>query len=112
MSPATYEGCEKIYNQLQTFKPAMQEAFLVVQKQMNQVNLKKVEIQITPEENKVLDDSLKKLNKNYDYIKKILLEISKPLTKLLDEYKLEKCYSSLIRCIEYCHTEKVIYDAI
>ncbi len=69
---------------------------------MNQANLKKVEIQITPEESKALDETIKKLYKNHGYIQKILQEISKPLTKLLDEYKLEKCYSSLIRCIEFC----------
>jgi len=71
-----------------------------------------VEIQITPDELHSLEDALVLAQKNVTYITRILNEINKPLTNLLDEYQLEKCYSSLIRCIEYCETEKLIVDAI
>ena len=93
-------------------KPALFEALKIAQEQIKQIKLKKVEIQITPEELQALDEASAKSQKNVNYITRILSEISKPLTNLLDEYQLEKCYSSLIRCIEYCQTEKLLIDAI
>jgi len=89
----------------------MQEALLYIQEQVNQIKMKRLEIQLTTEETLHLEENLKKCHKNMGYIQKILTEISKPLTKLLDEYKLEKCHSSLIRCIDYCKGEKTILDA-
>lgn len=89
----------------------MQEALLYIQEQINQIKMKRLEIQLTSDETLHLEENLKKGQKNLGYIQKILTEISKPLTKLLDEYKLEKCHSSLIRCIDYCKGEKAILEA-
>jgi hypothetical protein len=41
----------------------MQEAVLVINEQITHFNLKKIEIQITPEEGRAIDETLKRLQK-------------------------------------------------
>ncbi len=69
---------------------------------------KKFEIQIQEDEEKKINEALDKKEMNLSYINKILSEIRKEFSMILDNYGLIKAYFNMKKCIEYCLNDPFI----
>ena len=79
---------------------------------MDHLKSKRLEIQLSNEQERQIEEQYALFEKKNNNIQKMCHELNKPFEQLLDEFKLEKTYASLERCIQFCKEDPIVQECI